>query len=261
MSGSFEGKVIIVTGAGSGIGQRAAERFAEEGGVVICVDRDFERLSSSLRDLANSGAVHGIEADITDASNMKAVASQALRIGGRIDVLFANAGVASFGTAIHTTETEWDEAIRINLTGTWLSANAVLPTMCEQRAGAIVCQASVAGLVGMRAVAAYSAAKAGVIGLTRQMAADYARMGIRVNAICPGITETPMLQRMLDMVGEAASTNKTPADRLEAFVRPYPLGRLGSVDDIAEAVLFLASEKASWLTGVIFPVDGGYSAV
>jgi NAD(P)-dependent dehydrogenase (short-subunit alcohol dehydrogenase family) len=175
---------------------------------------------------------------------------------GPVDVLYANAGIPGEGRAHELSLEDWNRVIAVNLTGVFLSARAVLPGMLERRAGAILLQSSVAGLAGVRNLPAYAAAKGGVAALARQMAADYAEFGIRVNAICPGTVRTPLVEEVFRRrFGDEAEAELDRRDR------DYPAGRLGHVEDIANLALFLASDEAAWITGAVYPVDGGATAV
>jgi NAD(P)-dependent dehydrogenase (short-subunit alcohol dehydrogenase family) len=180
---------------------------------------------------------------------------------GRIDILFANAGIAGVGSITSTTRQTWDRVLAVNLTGVWLCSKAVLPQMQAQGGGSVINQASIGGLVGFSGIMPYAAAKAGVIGLTRQAAIEYAAQNIRFNAICPGTVVTPLVTRTYEERGGIALGSKqTLEEALQANAARYPLGRLGSVDDVAGMAVYLASDEANWVTGAVFTIDGGYSA-
>lgn len=253
------GKVALVTGAGSGIGRATAVLFAAEGAAVTCVDRDVDAARRTVEEIRGGSAA--VEADVSSWESMQAAAAAALDAFGTIDVAVANAGISLMGTAESTEVDDWNRVLGVNLTGVWLTARAVLPTMRAGGGGSIVNIASASALVGMRAVAAYSAAKAGVVGLTRQMAADYARDDVRVNAIAPGITDTPMVSSVFGGVQELSGADRSIEDRVRDAARAYPLGRLGRPDDIARAACFLASDDAAWVTATVMPVDGGFTGV
>jgi NAD(P)-dependent dehydrogenase (short-subunit alcohol dehydrogenase family) len=180
------------------------------------------------------------------------VAAVVIRFG-RIDVLVNNAGVEHSAPLDQTTEADWDRVLGVNLKGTFLLSRQVLPVMMKRGKGAVVNVASISGLLGWPAYAAYCASKGGVVQLTRQMAVDYAPHGIRVNCICPGTTLTPLAERLFQQEQDPESVQATIAAR-------HPLGRFARPEEIAQAVLFLASEEASFITGAILPVDGGYTA-
>jgi len=242
-------KCAVITGAGSGIGRAAALQFAREGARLVLADHDGE---AAERVAAETGGV-AVRADVTQQDDMEKVAAAALERFGRIDALYANAGIAGGGSAHQITQAEWDKVIAVNLTGVWLSMRAVLPAMIEQQGGSIVTQASTGGLVGVAGIASYSAAKGGVIALTRQVAVEYGRNNIRANTICPGTVPTPLVTQTFRERGLDDGT-------LVDAARGYPLKRLGTPDEIAALALFLASDEAAWITGGTFTADGGYTA-
>jgi NAD(P)-dependent dehydrogenase (short-subunit alcohol dehydrogenase family) len=264
--GRMEGRTAVVTGAASGIGRTTALLFAAEGAAVACVDRDADTVAALADEIAGAGGrAVGVGADVTSATDMEQAAAVALEAFGAIDTMFANAGITGVGSAHELAVADWQRVIDVNLTGVWLSARAVLPSMIERGRGSIVTTASVGGLVGVRAMPAYSAAKAGVIGLTRQLAVDYADRGVRANAICPGTTWTPLVEETYrEGVGVGFSPGAAPAtmeERKAASAARYPLGRLGRPEDVAAYALFLASDETAWTTGGVFVVDGGFTAL
>jgi NAD(P)-dependent dehydrogenase (short-subunit alcohol dehydrogenase family) len=261
-SGRLAGKVTIVTGGGSGIGERSCQRFAEEGASVVVADRDgeaAERVAGAIT--AQGGHAVAVTVDVTAEADVAAMAEAATEVGP-IAALYANAGIAGAGRAGDLTVEAWDKVIGVNLTGVWLSCRAVLPSMIANGGGSIVMQASVGGLVGVGGIASYAAAKAGVIGLARQMAVDYGPDGIRVNAICPGTVPTPLVRSTYDAGGGFASQFSGLGfdEMMERSKVRYPLGRFGTVDDIANLAVYLASDESSWTTGTVIPVDGGMTA-
>jgi meso-butanediol dehydrogenase/(S,S)-butanediol dehydrogenase/diacetyl reductase len=244
-----------VTGGRSGIGAAIATRLHADGAGVVVLD---------VRPPDAGALPEGVGfrvADVTQPDSLQAAVAAVASEHGPVSVAVANAGIPSVGTATTTTLEDWNQVLAVNLTGVWLLAAAVLPGMQEAGSGSIVTISSVSAITGMRAVAAYTAAKAGVLGLTRQMAVDYARDGIRVNTVCPGLTRTPMLEAQYQRVADASSGTATIEDRIAADLRGYPLRRLGDPADIAAAVAFLASPDSAWVTGTVLPVDGGYTAV
>ncbi len=248
--GRMTGKVAYVTGAASGIGFACCMRFATEGAVVIGADLAEPKEWKEIADLAPGAGFHTF--DVRDEDGQREAGEAVRATFGRVDVLVTAAGVAG-GGPVHTLSlTEWQRVQDINLTGTFLSAKAVLPAMIEQRSGSIVTIASVEGLEGCEGGSTYNASKGGVVVLTKNIACDYGLLGVRANAICPGFIDTPMFR---SVYGSDAN-----AEVREATRRQHKLGRFGRAEEIAGAALFLASDDASFVTGVALPVDGGYTA-
>jgi NAD(P)-dependent dehydrogenase (short-subunit alcohol dehydrogenase family) len=256
--GRLRGRVAIVTGGASGIGFAAAERLLAEGATVVIADIDGsagERAAAGLAG-ARGGAVsvEALATDVTRDDDVRRLVAHVLARHGRIDILFNNAGVFEPG-AIHEVSVEqWDRQLDLNLRSVYLVSHHVVPHMLAQGGGAIVNNASVAGLVGDRRSAAYCASKGGVALLTKAMALDYAPQGLRVNAICCGEIETPLFER------EAAQNGMSVEEFRAVLDAEHPIGRIGRPREAAAAVAFLASDDASFITGVLLPVDGGYVA-
>ena len=238
------GKVVVVTGAGRGMGQAMAERLAAEGARVAVTDIDGESALAAAKAL--DGAA-GFRLDITDAAEVTARIAEVTAALGPIDALVNNAGWDKLSPFLDTDEDLWDRIIDINLRGPIRMVKAVLPAMVERRAGRIVNISSDAGRVGSTGEAVYSACKAGIIGFTKTVAREMARHHITVNTICPGPTATPLLS---SMVGEHEKL-------IESLKRGIPLGRLGEPDDVAGAVAFMVSDDASFITGQTLSVSGG----
>jgi NAD(P)-dependent dehydrogenase (short-subunit alcohol dehydrogenase family) len=252
MAGQFAGKVALVTGAGSGIGRASALAFARDGAQVVAGDIDVAGGQETVRQIVSAGGeARFIAADVTDPAAVEALMEAALAAYGRLDCAFNNAGISGLGGGLaHEYPLElWDRVLRTNLTGVWLCMRAELPRMLARGGGAIVNTASIMGLVGGGNVA-YNAAKHGVVGLTRQAALEYARQGVRVNAVCPGFTETPMVQVVRE--------RRPGLD--ERVATTAPAGRFGGPEEIAAAVTWLCSDAAAFVTGVALPVDGGWTA-
>ena len=263
MAGRLTDRTAVVTGGGSGLGAAACLRFAREGARVVIADLDLaaaRRVEDRIR--AGDGQATAVRADVSVDADNEAMVHTALTAFGGVDVLLCNAGVPAVGTALKTDRDAWDGALAVMLTGTWLGMRAVLPHMVSRGSGSIIVQSSVAGLVGVKALAPYAAAKAGVIGLARQAAADFAAHRVRVNVICPGDVPTPLAEATrAAQVAQGFKTAREPAQAAERTRAHYPLGRLGTPDDIAAMAAFLASDDASWITGQTFVVDGGLTAV
>jgi NAD(P)-dependent dehydrogenase (short-subunit alcohol dehydrogenase family) len=245
---NLKDKVAIITGAASGIGLACARRFADEGATVIGTDRNTSDDWQSVLDLSPESRFHQL--DVTDGAAQRAVANETVKDFGRIDVLVTAAGVGDGGPVGMLEEGTWDRVIEINLKGTFLSIKSVLDTMTGQRSGSIVTVASVEGLNGTEGGSAYNASKGGVVLLTKNVAIDYGRIGIRCNTICPGFIDTPLLHEVMDAM----------PDFKQDVQRETKLGRMGRPEEIAGAACFLASDDASFVTGHTLVVDGGYTA-
>lgn len=249
-------RIAIVTGGGSGIGQAACLLLANEGATVAIGDIVPEAAMRTATEITQAGgqSMHGT-LDVTDVSSVEAFVGQVLRQYQRVDILVNNAGgIVTPTNVLDCTESDWDRTFALNVKGAFLMSRAVLPSMIQNRSGSIINISSVAALVGRKNLVAYSAAKGAIIALTRAMAHDHGRDGIRVNCVCPGPTLTPAFLRDLARAPD-------PEAKRKAREGEQPLGRLGEPSDIAEAIVFLASDRASWITGMVLTVDGGNTAI
>jgi NAD(P)-dependent dehydrogenase (short-subunit alcohol dehydrogenase family) len=251
MPETLDGKVALVTGAGSGIGRETALAFARAGARVVASDRDPTTGEQTTRLIADTGGDSTfIQCDVSLTDEVQAMVARTVEVYGRLDCAHNNAGISSGRAATaEYTEAQWDQVIATNLTGVWLCMKYELQQMLRQGSGAIVNTASIAGLVGIPGNTGYVAAKHGVVGLTRAAAIEYGPQGIRVNCVCPGYVDTPLI----------ASLTRQP-DLKAAIVKRHPLGRLGLPEDIAEAVVWLSSDAASFVNGHTLTIDGGYVA-
>jgi NAD(P)-dependent dehydrogenase (short-subunit alcohol dehydrogenase family) len=246
----LQGKVALITGAGAGIGRATAELFGREGAAVVVADYDraaAEAVCSGIT--AEGGRAVAVAVDVSQPDQVDAMVVAAVQAFGGIDILFNNAGILIFGSVVETAFEDWQRMMAVNLNGVFLCSKAVIPLMRERGGGAIINMSSSTGAHdGNGNAAAYVTSKGGVTLLTRCMAIDHAADHIRVNAIAPGPTDTPMLRRIMSQ------------DEIDAFAATFPAKRLGQPSEIAAAALFLASDEASFVTGAIFAVDGGQTA-
>ncbi len=249
----LENKVAVITGGASGIGREACALFVNEGAKVVCADRDLARAQAVAKEINESGGIClETEVDVADELSVQAMVAKAKSEFGQINVLFNCAGVFpdDDGGVLDTSTETWDFVQSVNLKGLWLSTKATIPVMLESGGGSIVNVASFVAIVGAAtAQVAYTASKGGVLALSREMAVEYARKNIRVNALCPGPIETPLLAELL----------KDESRRQRRLVH-IPIGRFGRADEIAKAALFLASDDSSFMTGASLVVDGGITA-
>jgi NAD(P)-dependent dehydrogenase (short-subunit alcohol dehydrogenase family) len=247
----FTNQVALVTGAASGMGLVTAHAFAEAGAAVVLADVDKDAVEAAAEELTAAGhQAIGVACDVTDESQAAALVERAVTTFGRLDMAFNNAGIqVPPSDAADETAENFDRVNAVNLRGVWAVQKHELRQMRTQGRGAIVNCSSLGGLVGLPERAAYHASKHGVIGLTKSAAVEYAPKGIRINAICPGVINTPMVADMLEGQAEA----------MAEIMRDQPIGRLGRADEIAAAVLWLCSPGASFVVGVALPVDGGFT--
>jgi meso-butanediol dehydrogenase/(S,S)-butanediol dehydrogenase/diacetyl reductase len=247
-------KVAIITGGGSGFGEVTARLFAREGAAVMLADINGDAAQTVAGSIAaEGGQAAWARTDVTSSSSVEAMVQAALNRFGRVDILFNNAGIEGFGTVVDTDENAWERIFAVHVRGTYLCSKYTLPAMIEGgRGGSVVNVSSVAGLVGIRNMTAYSAAKGAILSMTRSMAVDFAQYGVRVNCVAPGTTMTPMGQRLVE--------GDTP-EQLALRMSRYPLNRFGRPEEIANAVLFLASDESSYATGSCLVIDGGLTAV
>ncbi len=258
MAGRLAGKVAIVTGAGSGIGRASAQLFAAEGARVMCADINRAGVHETARLIGEAALASTV--DVALPQDIERMVGETLAAFGKLDVLYANAGIAEATNAIDMTLEQWNRMISINLTSVWLSAKYALPHMIAGGGGSIINQSSTAGLIGIPDIPHYSAAKTGVVGLTRQVAAHYGPQNIRCNAICPSSIPTPLMAGVWETRARHANDQSSFEAQQAVVAARHPLRRLGVLADCANLALFLASDESSWITGVAMPLDGGLTA-
>jgi NAD(P)-dependent dehydrogenase (short-subunit alcohol dehydrogenase family) len=251
MPEQLQDRLALITGGASGIGRATALTFAREGANVVIADVDAAGSTETVQRIKEQGGeALGIQVDVTQEAEVAAMVHQTIAVYGRLDCAFNNAGIyGSHASLVEYTETDWDQVLSINLKGVWFCMKYEIPPMLTHGKGAIVNTSSIAGLVGGQNPA-YNASKHGVLGLTKTAALQYAKAGIRVNAVCPGAIRTPMFDRLV--AGNP--------QREERFIAREPIGRIGAPEEIAEAVVWLCSDAASFVTGHALAVDGGWVA-
>jgi NAD(P)-dependent dehydrogenase (short-subunit alcohol dehydrogenase family) len=248
----FDGKVALVTGGGSGIGRATAIAFAREGAKVVIGNRNVQRGEETVSMIRDAGGTASFRrTDVVVAADVKALVDHAVTTYGRLDIAFNNAGIEGDPRPLaEQTEANFDAVMDINVKGVWLSMKYEIPRMLEQGGGAIVNCSSVAGVIGFLGIGIYAASKHAVIGLTKVAALEYSAQGIRINAVNPAVIDTEMVDRLADGMN-------MKKDDLTTF---HPIGRIGRVEEVAEAVLWMCSDKASFVTGHSMIVDGGFTA-
>jgi 3-oxoacyl-[acyl-carrier protein] reductase len=247
----LDGRIAVVTGAGSGMGRAMAREFYDQGASVVAVDIRGDAAEETIADAKDPDRTLALTADVSQRDQVESAVSAATQRFGRIDLLCNNAGVLDDYTPAHETSDElWNRVIGVNLTGAFLFSRAVIPGMIEQRTGIIINTASISSFVAGGGGAAYTASKHGILGLTKQLAFDYGKHGVRVNAICPGAIHTGMTNHLLTPEG------RNP--HVDAAVAGTPAGRWGTPEEIAALALFLASDEAGFIHGAAFTIDGGW---
>lgn len=247
----LKGKVALITGASAGIGAATAKLFAREGAAVVVTGRRKELLERVVAEIeANEGQALAVAGNITDESHVRSAVAQSVRTFGSLNVLVNNAGIGAFGKPLHEIDdTTWEEVLAVNLTGVFRITRAAVPEMLKAGGGSIINVSSVSGLIGFWGSAAYGATKGGLNAFTRHVAMDYASQGIRCNAVCPGLIQTPMSEPLTRDAVQAAEA-----------LAAYPIRRVGTPEEVAQLMVYLASDESAWVTGSLFTIDGGLTA-
>ena len=258
MAGELSGKVAIVSGGSLGIGRATAELLAAQGASVVLCGRRQAAVDDAVAAITSAGGkAIGVAADVSKSADAERIVRTAVESFGAVDILVNSAGIQTYGTVVETSEELWDKVFDINVKGIYLLAHFAIPEMEERGGGAIINVSSVQAFQSQKQVAAYTATKGAINALTRAMALDHAEQKIRVNTICPGSIDTPMLRHSADMFrGEGESVD----DVVNAWGGAHPIGRVGTGRDVAELICFLASDRATFITGGEFKVDGGLTA-
>lgn len=249
----LKGKRALVTGGASGLGLAMAKRFLDEGARVVIADRDAKQADAAVKE--TGGRAVKVIGDVTNAADAQRIVKEAVASLGGLDILINNAGIETTGSVTSCTDEDWMKQIDVNLHGVYRMSRFAIPEIIKAGGGAVVSMGSIGGLVAVKEYSAYGASKAAVIQMTRSMAADYAEHNIRVNCLCPGPIDTPMLRRAAEKLG-----GDHPEKVIEAYASYTLLKRVGKPEDVAAAAAFLVSDDAAYITGVALPVDGGFTA-
>jgi NAD(P)-dependent dehydrogenase (short-subunit alcohol dehydrogenase family) len=253
MGNRLQGKSAIVTGSASGIGRATAELFAREGARLVINDVNGARLNEIASGIRSAGGeVAAVAGDVSSETDVKTLVAKAVEAYGRLDIAVANAGIIPLGDVFELTVEDWDKVMAIDGRGMFLTCKYAIEAMLKNGGGSIVCTSSISGEAGQKRQAAYGPAKFVASGLTKHLAIEWADRGIRVNAVAPGTINTERVQQLVDEPGGP--------EYLEVMKKQHPVGRIGEPSEVAQAILFLASDDASFITGVVLPVDGGYLA-
>jgi NAD(P)-dependent dehydrogenase (short-subunit alcohol dehydrogenase family) len=251
MSIRFDGKVAIVTGGAMGIGAATARKLCELGAAVAILDRNAEAAQATVKALVTAGYAAGFHlCDVASETSVREAIDEAAQRFGAVHVLVSNAGIQRYGDVVHTSSRVWDEVLKVHVNGCFYATKYAIPAMIQSGGGSIVIVASTQSFTAIVGSAAYVAAKHALLGITRSIGLDYARQNIRVNCVCPGTIDTPMLH-------QAAALAPVPAEVIDTCIRMHPMGRIGTPEEVANVIAFLASDWASFITGTSLVVDGG----